>query len=387
MLSLKHLVFIAGEESGDEHAAHLVNELRQKQPNLRFSGIGGHHLESAGVTLVSDLARFGLTGLLHVLRHLPALRQAFQALKVHLRDNPPDLVILIDYPGFNLRLAKYIKLHYPNTPIIYYISPQIWAWKAKRIEIIRRYVDHMAVIFPFEETLYHNEQIPATFVGHPLVARIEAFKQNPPTRDSLHLPPHKRIIALLPGSRLHEIQHHLPLLCQTAIRLSAQWDDLHFVIPVAKSLSGDAVKRYWSHNAPDCTFLTGHALEAVYCSDHVIVASGTASLECALLAKSMCIIYKSSLLNYLVASQVIRVRYLSLCNLLSNRMIVPELLQYDCTVTELTKVMTQLLIDTSFSHKIQRNLQAMRLNLSTQKASMALSRLIETTLKLPGFDS
>ncbi len=376
MLISKHIVLIAGEESGDQYAASLVQPLLATFPNLKISGIGGHHLQLTGAHVIYSLAHLGLTGLWDVVLHLSLLFAAAHALRRYLAKYPPDLLVLIDYPGFNLRVASYVKKTYPNTTILYYISPQIWAWKPGRIKTIRRCVNHMAVIFPFEQTLYAKAGVPASFVGHPLVARVAAAAANSMTRLQLGLPTNKQIIALLPGSRRSEIKYHMPVLRETAIRLSQQFTDLHFVIPIADSLDPGCVKVHWTIAAPDCTFILGNALDVMHCSDFVIVSSGTASLECALLGKPMCIIYKGSLLNYLIASQVIRVRYFGLCNLLNNRMIVPELLQYDCNAIELTRVVTQLLTNPSWCASLQEQLAQLKQALSQQHATISLLQLI-----------
>lgn len=170
MQKSKRVVIIAGEESGDVHASVLIRQLKATYPDIEISGIGGQHMQEAGAQIISDLARFGVTGLTAVIRHLNVIRKAFIAIKKHLNQQKPDLLILVDYPGFNLRLAKYAKQKL-GLKIVYYISPQIWAWKANRIHLIKKCVDQMAVILPFEKALYEKAQVPVNFVGHPLVEK------------------------------------------------------------------------------------------------------------------------------------------------------------------------------------------------------------------------
>jgi lipid-A-disaccharide synthase len=379
MLPCKRLVIIAGEESGDQHAAQLVRLLKAKHPSLLISGIGGKHMEAAGVPLISDLARFGVTGLMEVFRHLRVIHKAERAIRAHLTANKPDLLILVDYPGFNLRLAKFAKRTL-GCRILYYISPQIWAWKAKRIHVIRECVDHMAVILPFEKKIYEHAGVPVSFVGHPLTARIDAVEQNLPRRETYGLPSQKRLIALLPGSRINEIERHMPVLRDTAIQLAKQFPDLHFVLPIAGSLEPAMVKSFWPTEAPPCTFIQGKALEIAACSDFIIVGSGTASLECALLKKPMCIIYKVSFISSLAVAAVIKVKYLGLCNLLQQKMIVPELLQYDCNVTELTRVMHTLLTDPTAAANMQGRLATLKHSLSLSQMDTSLLALVESML-------
>ena len=380
MPQTKRLVIVAGEESGDAHAASFVRELAETHPNLIISGIGGKHMEAAGVQLISDLARYGVTGLSEVIRHLPVIRRAFNDLKAHLTENKPDLLVLVDYPGFNLRLARFATTL--GIPVLYYISPQIWAWKAGRINTIRDCVDHMAVILPFEKQLYERAGVPVSFVGHPLVDNVKTCDDIHATRQKLNISVNTRLIAMLPGSRVHEIERHMPVLRDTMKRLLDQTKDLHFVIPIAGTIEPTLVKSYLTHiDASSYTLTNGLAIEAVACSDCVVVASGTASLECALLTKPMCIIYKASLFTYLAASKLIKVKFLGLCNLLQNQMIAPELLQYDCNPTELTRTLLTLLNDDEVRNRMITRLQQLKDSLSSQAADCTISQLIAQRLQ------
>jgi lipid-A-disaccharide synthase len=377
--SVKRIVVIAGEESGDKHAAELVSRLKKSNPHLEVSGIGGRHMQAAGVTLLSDLARFGVTGFTEVIRHLRVIRKAYQLITAHLKQNKPDLLILVDYPGFNLRLAQFAKKTL-GIKILYYISPQIWAWKPGRIKTIQACVDHMAVILPFEKKLYEQHGVPVSFVGHPLVKRIDELLHQKISRERFNLPQNKRIIALLPGSRINEIVRHMPVLSATAIQLSQKYHDLHFVIPIADTIDPSLVQSYWLSQTASCSFVQGHAIEIAQLSDVVVVASGTASLECALLLKPMCIIYKASLTTYLLAIRLIRIKYIGLCNLLQNEMIVPELLQYDCNPKELTKMVESLLNDKDMVQHMQSRLLNLKESLSLTQADHTLDEVVEQLL-------
>jgi lipid-A-disaccharide synthase len=374
----KRIVVVAGEESGDMHAASFVRQLKAEDPSYEFLGIGGRHMQEAGVNLISDLARVGVTGLTEVLRHARTIRKAFVAIKALLRQSKPDLLILVDYPGFNLRLAKAAKKL--NIRILYYISPQIWAWKPKRIEIIRACVDRMAVILPFEKAIYQKAGIPVSFVGHPLTKKIRPCIDIAKARAQLALPEDKRIIALLPGSRINEIQRHMPVFLATAENLNRQIKGLHFVIPIAGTLDPSLIKDFFKSSTIKISFILGKAAEIVALSDCAVVASGTASLESALLEIPMCIVYKGSLLSYIVAMQVLRVKYFGLCNLLQNEMVVPELLQYDCNPHELTRSLTALLNDKPTIHRMQKRLKTIKNSLSSEQADCTIEELIKTEL-------
>ena len=234
----------------------------------------------------------------------------------------------------------------------------------------------MAVILPFEKKLYQQAGITASFVGHPLVERIEQFKKNALSKTELGISPSKKILAVLPGSRVNEINKHLSILIQSAQKLFQKNDHLQLVIPVAKSLDISVVVSHFKNCGIDYQLVDGHALDVVNHADAVVVASGTASLECALLAKPMCIVYKASNLTYMIASQVIRVKYLGLANLLLGKMVVPELLQYDFNSATLTKVLNQLLYDSTYSNKMVQQLSQLQFYLSSQHTDDHIDSLI-----------
>lgn len=375
----KRIVIVAGEESGDIHAASFVRILKAESNHYEFSGIGGRHMADAGVLLISDLARYGVTGFTAVFRHLRVIRNAFYKIKAHLEESKPDLLILVDYPGFNLRLAKVAKKM--GIRILYYISPQIWAWKAKRIETIRATIDRMAVILPFEKAIYEKAKVPVSFVGHPLVEKISSCSDKIKARNLLQLPLDKRLVALLPGSRLNEIEHHMPVLVATANKLFQQIDDLHFVIPIAGTLDSAKIKEYFAKSPVKISFIDGKATEVAACSDCAVVASGTASLECALLEIPMCIIYKASMLSYYLVMKVIKVKYLGLANLLQNEMVVPELLQDDCNEEELTRTLIELLTNQETIGRMQKRLKKIKSSLSSEQADCSIAELIKADLK------
>jgi lipid-A-disaccharide synthase len=379
MHKTKRIVIIAGEESGDIHAAKLIVQLKDTYPEIHISGIGGKHMSSAGAELISDLARFGVTGVTEVLRYFKIIRKAFNDIKAHLKNDPPDLLILVDYPGFNLRLAQYAKEHL-NLQILYYISPQIWAWKEKRIHLIKKCVDHMAVILPFEKDIYLKAGVPVDFVGHPLVEKMSQQISSEQCRNELKLPQDKKIIALLPGSRTNEIERHMPVLRETA-RLLHQFDtSIQFVIPIARTIKTEQIKTYFHNTQLPISFINDNAISCMTAADFVIVASGTASLECALLQKPMCIIYKSSLITYIAAMKLIKVKFLGLCNLLANRMIVPEFLQYDCNPIEISRYIIQFFENSPQQQHMRAQLSMLKKSMSSEKSDRSLKELVETKL-------
>lgn len=375
----KRIVIIAGEESGDIHASVLIKQLKSTYPDLEISGIGGQHMQKAGALLISDLARYGVTGLTEVIRYLKIIKKALQDIKNHLKSQKPDLLILVDYPGFNLRVAKYAKQEL-GLKIVYYISPQIWAWKANRIHLIKQCVDHMAVILPFEKTIYEQAGVPVSFVGHPLVEKLSTIPDMVTSRAKLQLPLKNKIIALLPGSRTNEIERHMPILRDTAQLLLKKNPEFHFVIPIAGTINPDKITGYFNNLGLPISFIQGQAIECMSAADFVIVASGTASLECALLKKPMCIIYKSSFITYHAAMKLIKVKFLGLCNLLVNKMMISEFLQYDCNAIELSRYIIDFYNDPDQPEKMIDQLSALRASLSHEKSDCSLLKLIESEL-------
>ncbi len=379
----KHIVFIAGEESGDQHAAKLLKSLLQSKPDLMISGLGGAHLEALGMHNLMDLTKLAITGITGVLSHLSAIKKAFNLIKAHLKKSQPDLIVLVDYPGFNLRLAKWIKKHL-SCPIIYYISPQIWAWKANRIEILRHCVEHVAVILPFEYELYQQQNIPATYVGHPLLESLSKVPSLEACRLHFSWSKDEKILALCPGSRTMEVSRHMPVLVQALIRLYEVFlvQDIKVVIPVAKSLDIELLRSYCQNIPYPYELVSAQAQYVMQASDAVVVASGTASLESALLLKPTCIIYKSSWLNYYLAQRLMKVKYLGLSNLLLNRMALPELLQTDCNPFELAKMMNLMLNSKTWREHVQKDLRELHQVLLPQTEDLLAKLIIQTLDKV-----
>jgi len=374
----KRIAIIAGEESGDQHAAKLLAAIQHKQADIVAYGLGGKHLQAAGMNCLMDLTTLAITGFSGVLLHIFAIKKAFSLIQHQLLSHPPDVVILVDYPGFNLRMAKWIKQHL-TCPVLYYISPQIWAWKASRLETIKRCVDHMAVILPFEKAIYQAAGVAVTYVGHPLSAELANIPAPSICRQHLGLDATRSILAILPGSRKMEITRHMPVIVKALQQLRC--DNLEIVIPVAASLAKDLFTPYLQAIPFTCHLIAGQAQWVAQAADAVVVASGTASLECAVLGKASCIIYKSSWINYYLARRLMKVKYLGLSNLLMNRMVCPELLQMDCNPSELSKMMWVLLTNSTLKTRMLHDLQV----LSTHLRSSQDEPLADTVYRLIGF--
>lgn len=362
---MKHIVIIAGEASGDQHAAHLVDDLKKQQANLRFSGVGGKKMLDAGVTIIQDIAPLNIMGFVDVLLHFKTIRRIFKATEDYLKETRPDLLILVDYPGFNLRLAKKAKTM--GIKIMYYISPQLWAWKPGRIKTIQANVDVMAVILPFEKKIYDAVNMPAYFVGHPLIDTIDQHNQHRLSdtgfRNKWNIPLNKKIIGILPGSRRGEIQRIFPIMLKTAELLHQHYPDLIFVLPIAPTLSWQDFDGYCKNSTlilnQNLYTITTDRYDLIQSAHSLMVTSGTATLETALFAKPLVLVYKTSLINYAIAQQVIRVRYIGLCNLLAQKMLIPEIVQWDLTPEHLFQAMQHYLDDHDSYQRTVNELRAL----------------------------
>ncbi|MBI4800647.1 MAG: lipid-A-disaccharide synthase [Desulfarculus sp.] len=324
------VVIVAGEASGDAHAARLIQALRQLEPGLEVSGVGGPALEAAGARLLYRAEDLALVGVSEVFGKLKLIWEALRGLSQHLKAERPDLVILVDFPDFNFRVAKRAKAL--GLKVLYYISPQVWAWRPKRALKMPKLMDHLAVVFPFEEQFYQGvaPDLKVTFVGHPIMDEDEANRQK--AGQVLPVPQGAELVGLLPGSRHSEISRLLPLMIETARYMRAQNPRLHFLLPLAPGLTLDDLEPHISEGAmPGLTVLHGRAAAIMAQSRVLIVASGTATLQAALAGTPMVVVYKTGALNALVARKLIKVNHIAMPNLIAGREVIPEVLQEKAT--------------------------------------------------------
>ncbi|WP_244154337.1 lipid-A-disaccharide synthase [Desulfospira joergensenii] len=332
----RHIMVLAGEPSGDVHASALVREIKKKDPKARISGMGGMNMEMAGTHLFYSIDKLSAMGLTEIVFQLKYIKLAFDEFKNQLRKNRPDLLILIDYPGFNLRAARFAKQKY-SIKILYYITPKVWAWNTGRLKQIRAFVDHAALIFPFEEKLYKKAQIPATYVGNPLVDNLS--EQNPASR--IHDPAGTglakeggiRTIGILPGSRKAEIDKLLKIMLRAGRLIHDRDKKTRFLVSCADSVSRDKIEALIAPFNSDGLFklVPGHPKKIFDRADLLVAASGTVTLEAALYGVPTIIIYKMSFLSYKLARILVRVKYAGLANIITNREVMPELLQEEAT--------------------------------------------------------
>jgi lipid-A-disaccharide synthase len=369
-----HLAIVAGEASGDQHGAHLIQEIKALHPDVYFSGIGGEKMGTAGVERICDLSRLNVMGFTEIIPHLKVIYQIFKQMENHLRETKPDALILVDYPGFNLRLAKRAKAM--GIKVIYYISPQLWAWKPGRMKIIQKNVDLMAVILPFEKQMYYEANVPAHFVGHPLSQTVKTSLSEKAVREKWHLPLDKKIIGILPGSRQGEIRRMFPVMIKAAEKLSQHNPDLVFVLPLAPTLTREDLQPYLNDTSLKIHFVNADHYDIIHTCYCIMITSGTATLEAALLHKPMIITYKASLMNYLIGRAFIRVKYIGLSNLLAQKMVVPEMLQDDLTPENLFQAIQRFLDDPEYYRAVEQELKKVKTLLTSGSSDQTLAKLV-----------
>jgi lipid-A-disaccharide synthase len=321
---VRDVLLVAGEASGDMHGADLVAALRTRLPDVRVRGIGGARLRAAGMETLIDTTAVATMGLVEARERLGAVWRAYRTMRRIVREEHPDLLILIDFAEFNLALAGVA--HRRSVPVLYYISPQVWAWRHGRVRKIARRVDRLAMVFPFEAPLYEGTGMRADFVGHPLLDRVRPTRDRAATLAAHGLDPGKRLVALLPGSRSKEMHLLLPVLAEAAARLVAR-GDCQCALALADTLSEADVAVSMRGRALPATVVRDDTYNLVHASDVVLVASGTATLETALLERPMVIVYRVAPLTYALARRLISVPFIGMPNLIAGRAVVPELIQ------------------------------------------------------------
>ncbi|MEW6673767.1 MAG: lipid-A-disaccharide synthase [Thermodesulfobacteriota bacterium] len=375
----KCVMIITGEASGDLHGSRLVRAMRKRSPALFFCGVGGKYLREAGVRILVEASALSVVGFTEAFSKIPALLKGMAVVKRLLKSLRPDLLILIDFPDFNLHAAAVAKKL--GIPVLYYISPQIWAWRSGRINKIKRLADHVAVILPFERELYAAQDIPVTFVGHPLLDH--APYSNRAEMDAAA--PDSLLIGLLPGSREREVLRHLPIMLAAAQRLTRQLPALKFAVSLAPTVQRDLVDAIiHTHGGGIRPEIISTGVEQVFrrCG-FAIVASGTVSLEAAIFGTPMIIIYRLSPLSYWLGRVLIHVRHIGLVNLIAGREVVPELIQDQASPEQIAAKVAAMLNDTAGLDRLRNQMQAAVSALggpgaSDRTAAVAMAMLDET---------
>jgi lipid-A-disaccharide synthase len=380
------MMIVAGEASGDAHAAELVMELKRRHPELRVFGGGGQHLAAAGAELLVRAEELAVVGLFEVVAHLPRIYGFYRRLRRAMIARRPRAVILVDFPDFNLRLAR--AAHRAGVPVIYFISPQLWAWRRGRVRTIQRTVRRMICIFPFEPAFYARHGVEVTGVGHPLVDRVEAAQASLPTPEAWRLrlgtAPNATLVALLPGSRRREVSFHLPIMLEAARQLREQHPELEFVIPVAPTLDAAGLRAAAGGAWPAWAHVVGpdEGYAAIARARLAIVASGTATVETALLGTPMVVIYRLSALTYRLGRRLVKTPHYAMVNLIAGARVVPELIQAECNAGAIVHWANRLLPDGAERREMSDALQQARSKLGEAGAIARAATAIEEALKL-----
>lgn len=374
MTDSKKIMIVAGEASGDLHGSNLVKEIHNIDPSIRFYGIGGVKLKEAGIELIAGSSDMAVVGLTEVVFKLKFILKVMNLLKKSLREDKPDLLILIDYPDFNLPMAKAARKN--GVKVFYYISPQVWAWRKRRVKQIEKVVDRMAVILPFEKKFYDKSKLDVSFVGHPLLDVVKKKYSRKEALKKFGLEEGVTTVGILPGSRESEVKKLLPEMLKAAGILEDKFAPIQFALPLADTLNIDFVSRITDQYPVKVKIIRDNIYDVLSISDIAMVASGTATLETALMETPMIIIYKVSALSYYIGKAFINVNNIGLVNIIAGKTIVPEFIQDEATPANMAKAISDMLTDRSRMDRIKQELSGIRGKLGSPGAAGRAARLV-----------
>lgn len=367
----KKILIVAGEASGDRHAADLVTALKVKSPDLEFLGIGGDRMEAAGVRLLYHISQLAILGFVEIIKHIPLIRRVFRDVKKEAKKGI-DVSILVDYPGFNLRLAK--MLHKMDIPVIYYICPQMWAWGENRIKKFRRYVDLPIIILKFEEEFYKKHGIKAYFIGHPLIDQLPKNVDESEFRKKHKIPEEKRVIGLFPGSREIEVKRILPLMVN-AVRELQKRENVQAIIAKAPHLNANLYEKFLT-DQNQFTVLDSDIHQLMMISHIALVASGTATLELGYLQTPSIVLYAVSPVTYWIARSLVKIPNIALANIVIGKRVFPEFIQGDAKVENVLNDLNKLMFDEKYYETVRKDLAGIRKILGEPGATDLAAHLI-----------
>jgi lipid-A-disaccharide synthase len=360
-------MIVAGEASGDMNGSALALSLKKFAPHLKLIGIGGKNMREAGVEIIFDISELAVVGFTEVLRNIRRLRNIFRNFVRKMDEEKPAALILLDYPGFNIRLAERAKKKGITT--IYYISPQVWAWGKNRVKKLAKVIDKMLVIFPFEKDFYTGSGLDVEFVGHPMLDRMKLQMTREELAARFALSASVTTVALLPGSRKQEIKRHLPIMLKAGIIMKKKKPDLQFILPCAPTTDTEEVNNIVSSHLLKVVIVENQTYEAINFADFVIASSGTATLESAYLGKPLIVIYKVSFVSFLIAKFLIKLRNVAMVNIIAGKKIVPEFLQFHARPSIIAREGIKLFEDSTYRLSMLRELEGVRNALGSPGAS------------------
>jgi lipid-A-disaccharide synthase len=348
------IAFSAGESSGDQHAAEMFLELKKHHPGIKGIGMGGSQMQQAGICLQYDSSSIAVIGVTEVIKHYPRIRRALAVMKKMLLTERPDLLVCVDYKEFNFKLARFAKKN--GIKVLFYVSPQVWAWRAGRVKKYAKAIDMMAVIFPFEVPYYEAEQVPVRYVGHPSVNKAKPQRSKVNNFQIMGLDYNNPIVGILPGSRLNEIERMLPVMLAAANHLQYNFPGIQFLLPQADSIPDELIAKHLKPFHLPITVIKRKPYDVIECCDAIMTTSGTASLEIALLGTPMVIAYKLSFLTYWLGRLLIKTPYIGLPNIVLGKRAIIELIQGDASALNLAMEIFKILTDDAYREQISQDL-------------------------------
>jgi len=352
------IMFSAGESSGDQHAANMFKELQKQLPNIKGLGMGSSKMQQSGIDIHFDSSNIAVIGLVEVLKHYGEIRSALKLMQKLVVSEQPDLLVCVDYKEFNLKLARFAKQQ--GIKVLFYVSPQVWAWRPGRVVTYGKAIDMMAVIFPFEMAYYEAENVPVTYVGHPSVDKVHPLHSKAEDLASFNLDVNVKTVGILPGSRVNEIKRMLPVMLAAAEELQNKYSKIQFVLPQADSITDELLQSYLQASVANVTVIKNQPYDVIQCCDAIMTTSGTASLEIAILQIPMVIAYRLSAITYFFAKYLVNTKFIGLPNIIAGKGIVKELIQHDVTANKLADEIDQILQDQSYRENILAELAVVK---------------------------
>ncbi|MDT8317684.1 MAG: lipid-A-disaccharide synthase [bacterium] len=373
---LKNVMIVAGEASGDLHASNLIRAVHEISPDISFYGVCGKMMREAGAETLVESSSLSVVGIAEIIPSAGQILGTLRLLKRKLKEDRPSLLVLIDFPDFNLMLAAYAKKI--GIPVLYYISPQVWAWRKGRAKKIARLVDRMAVAFPFETDLYKRHGLSADFVGHPLIDAVKVDRDKYVIRIELGIDEGKKVIGLMPGSRSKEINALLPPMLESAEIMASRSPEFEFILPLAHTVDRMLVDHYLSLYNVNVKVVEGMTYEVMHISDMAFIASGTATLEAAIIGTPMVVLYKASSLTYMIGRYLVltNISWFSLPNIVAEREVVHELLQDEVNAGRMVEEAFAILFGKGVSETMKKDLNEVRERLGGGGASKRAANLL-----------
>jgi lipid-A-disaccharide synthase len=381
MNELKKIVIIAGEASGDLHASSLIRELKKMNSNLEMFGIGGDRMRREGVELIFHIDKLSFMGFFEVIKRLSFIRGVMKKMTSMIETRRPDLAILIDYPGFNLRLAKKVKNL--GIPVVYYISPQVWAWGGNRVTKMQNLIDQMVVIFPFEKEIYEKFNIDCEFVGHPLLEVTRPILPLEDFQKKFDIRKNDVVVGLLPGSRWQEVEKILPIMFESSELLKTRIKNLKVLLGLAPTIKKEKMEDLLTQAGFGAKIVQNLAYDLMKHADLLLITSGSATLECAILGTPFLVLYKTSLWTYLLAKSLISIPNIALANVVAGKRIVPEFIQNRAVPNQISEEMYGILTDRERYKAIENELKKVKQKLGEEGASKKAAEIVMQMLTSP----